>query len=267
VFDAQTRLDELSTTIDGTGGTVTINGNQRNAEQALEDVVGAIDSSDGTVTINGRKVPAEEALSTVIGLVNAGVGTIAIAGNNGRAQQSARDAATYANQQYGEIGVGADDRPARTTVNALVREIASRRVDLTVGEGGRPINRGQFYTGGFTGYGGKYEEAGEVHKGEFVFDQDATRENRRLFEAIHAGMDPVRALAATAPPAALTGVGGNTTVTIRHVVTSPDGSVSSMNARQLANILAGDQQAGRILNGAVKQAAQLQDRRTIRATL
>ncbi len=33
----------------------------------------------------------------------------------------------------------------------------------------------QFYTGGFTGVGGKYEPAGIVHKEEFVFDQEATK--------------------------------------------------------------------------------------------
>jgi hypothetical protein len=45
-----------------------------------------------------------------------------------------------------------------------------------------------FAEGGFTGPGGKYEPAGIVHKGEFVFDQDTTSRNRGLFEAIHKGM-------------------------------------------------------------------------------
>jgi hypothetical protein len=42
--------------------------------------------------------------------------------------------------------------------------------------------------GGFTGPGGKYEPAGIVHKGEFVFNQETTSRNRGLFEAIHKGM-------------------------------------------------------------------------------
>lgn len=36
-------------------------------------------------------------------------------------------------------------------------------------------NAGQFYTGGYTGDGGKYEPAGVVHKGEFVVNKAATQ--------------------------------------------------------------------------------------------
>lgn len=42
-----------------------------------------------------------------------------------------------------------------------------------------------FYDGGYTGDGGKYDVAGPVHKGEFVFDQKKTKQWRPLFEAIH----------------------------------------------------------------------------------
>lgn len=49
------------------------------------------------------------------------------------------------------------------------------------------IQGAQYYKGGYTGDGGKYDPAGTVHKGEFVFDQEKTRKHRKLFEAIHAG--------------------------------------------------------------------------------
>jgi tape measure domain-containing protein len=49
---------------------------------------------------------------------------------------------------------------------------------------------GSFAEGGFTGEGGKYQTAGIVHKGEFVFTKEKTRKYRPLFEAIHAGRDP-----------------------------------------------------------------------------
>lgn len=48
----------------------------------------------------------------------------------------------------------------------------------------------KFFKGGFTGEGGKYEAAGEVHKGEFVFDKETTTKHRQFFEAIHKGYDP-----------------------------------------------------------------------------
>ncbi len=44
-----------------------------------------------------------------------------------------------------------------------------------------------FADGGFTGEGGKYDVAGNVHRGEFVFNAERTRQFRPLFEAIHKG--------------------------------------------------------------------------------
>lgn len=66
---------------------------------------------------------------------------------------------------------------------------------------GRP----DFWTGGYTGNGGKYEPAGTVHGGEFVFDKETTAANRGLFEAIHRGQS---FSARSAPVAVGGGVGG-----------------------------------------------------------
>lgn len=44
--------------------------------------------------------------------------------------------------------------------------------------------------GGYTGDGGKYEPAGTVHKGEFVFTKETTKKYRPLFEEIHKGRTP-----------------------------------------------------------------------------
>jgi len=43
-----------------------------------------------------------------------------------------------------------------------------------------------FADGGYTGDGGKYQPAGTVHKGEFVFDKETTARYRPVFEQIHA---------------------------------------------------------------------------------
>jgi phage-related minor tail protein len=43
-----------------------------------------------------------------------------------------------------------------------------------------------FATGGYTGDGGKYEPAGVVHRGEFVFNKEATRKiGVKNLEALH----------------------------------------------------------------------------------
>ena len=47
-----------------------------------------------------------------------------------------------------------------------------------------------FAKGGYTGDGGKFEEAGTVHKGEFVINAEKTRQYRPLLEAIHSGRRP-----------------------------------------------------------------------------
>lgn len=44
-----------------------------------------------------------------------------------------------------------------------------------------------FAEGGYTGHGNKFEVAGTVHKGEFVFTKEQTAKYRPVFEAIHAG--------------------------------------------------------------------------------
>lgn len=52
-------------------------------------------------------------------------------------------------------------------------------------------NQTGFAEGGYTGDGGKYQSAGVVHKGEFVFDKETTSKHRTLFEKIHAGEYPL----------------------------------------------------------------------------
>jgi tape measure domain-containing protein len=49
---------------------------------------------------------------------------------------------------------------------------------------------GSFAEGGYTGDGGKYQPAGTVHRGEFVFDSEKTRKFRPMFEQIHKGRNP-----------------------------------------------------------------------------
>ncbi|MES2395676.1 MAG: hypothetical protein V4549_06720 [Bacteroidota bacterium] len=49
------------------------------------------------------------------------------------------------------------------------------------------IDKQEFWKGGYTGDGGKYDEAGTVHKGEFVTTKEKTRQHRNILDAIHTG--------------------------------------------------------------------------------
>lgn len=49
----------------------------------------------------------------------------------------------------------------------------------------RSLTSGGFAEGGYTGDGGKFQIAGPVHKGEYVFNKETTSKYRPLFEQIH----------------------------------------------------------------------------------
>ena len=88
----------------------------------------------------------------------------------------------------GETGPGAPFAIASTII-ALIAGFASAKAaaDSAMAEG-------SYAKGGYTGDGGKYQEAGTVHKGEFVFNKETTQKHRTLFENIHKGRDPYLAM-------------------------------------------------------------------------
>lgn len=132
VVQSQSYLGVLSATIDATGGTVTINGEAMNAEQALEAVVGEINDSDGTVTINGQSVPAGQALATLIAQINAGAGTVTINGNNASARSSADEAARYANGKTATMTITASGSAALAEAERIRARIASNPAYIPV---------------------------------------------------------------------------------------------------------------------------------------
>lgn len=75
------------------------------------------------------------------------------------------------------------------------------------------LDRGQgagFATGGYTGFGGKYEPAGIVHRKEFVFSSEATEGNVAMLTQLHnhlRGFASGGYVGATAQPAAPVGAG------------------------------------------------------------
>lgn len=62
----------------------------------------------------------------------------------------------------------------------------------------RSFDQEGFAEGGYTGDGDKYDTAGVVHKGEFVFNKEMTSKYKPMFEAIHTGkFDPYTATVST----------------------------------------------------------------------
>jgi len=115
----------------------------------------------------------------------------------------------------GAVQVSADTGPAQASLNNFVNQRRTVTVNVATvysnpGTAVRADGGVGFAFGGYTGDGGKYEVAGPVHRGEFVFDQEKTAQNRDLFEAIHAGRpwpaeDPGAASPMVATPVARSG--------------------------------------------------------------
>ena len=76
----------------------------------------------------------------------------------------------------GPIGIGL----AVGTIGAMITSFiaAKARIFASVNEQG-------FAEGGYTGDGGKYDEAGVVHKGEYVMTKEKTRKNWDLLHGLH----------------------------------------------------------------------------------
>lgn len=87
------------------------------------------------------------------------------------------------------IDIKANAKPAYDTAAQYLRWVRQQSAAMTItvdvevrrnalagltDQSGRPINVGQFASGGYTGDGGKYQAAGVVHRGEFVMTKEAT---------------------------------------------------------------------------------------------
>ncbi len=127
------RLDELSAVIDETGGTVTINGETLNADEALESLVGSINEETGEVTINGMTVPADEALSTLMGAIATSEDNVTIAATRAPADEalSALMAAVAASKE--NVTIGGNKLPADEALNRLMTAVSLSSDDVTIG--------------------------------------------------------------------------------------------------------------------------------------
>ena len=86
-------LAAFQTRLDSAGGTIMINGDAMNAEEALAYVIANIDASDGTVLIDGNKVPAETALQVLMGIVGSSQGDIRVGAETSVAESAINTAA------------------------------------------------------------------------------------------------------------------------------------------------------------------------------
>jgi tape measure domain-containing protein len=72
-----------------------------------------------------------------------------------------------------------------------VKNLFGGDATVTVNGDGTASTSGQYWNGGYTGPGGKYDPAGTVHRGEYVFDQLATRRiGVPALEALRNGIVP-----------------------------------------------------------------------------
>jgi hypothetical protein len=162
--DNQATLDALAATISGVSETMTGTARTEFLKQGREDFVDAAIKL-GRTRGEARKLAKELGL---VGLINA---------------KPAVKPEGFA-KAHSEIDKLDDQLSKLDKVVANPKVVISLARDTGANFGSGP----GFAEGGYTGPGAKYEPAGIVHKGEFVFNQETTSRNRGLFEAIHKGM-------------------------------------------------------------------------------
>ena len=93
-----------------------------------------------------------------------------------------------ANEAYNKnVKTLAETPNATGNVESYGAGIAKSIMNVLQNLGKYRSNRSEYATGGYTGAGSKYEPAGVVHKGEYVFNKDKTKQFYPLFDQIHKG--------------------------------------------------------------------------------
>lgn len=142
-------LDEFVAYVDQLpGGTITINGDTTEGEEAMNTLITEVSESNGTVDINGETVDAEDALQHVKDLAAEGA-EITITANTGPAQEELT--AFWEEQGYHppEVPVGADTQPAEDEVVLFQDSIVSS--DPTLAPVGADTSEGEADVLRFTG--------------------------------------------------------------------------------------------------------------------
>lgn len=152
-----------------------------------------------------------------------------------------------------------EERTAAEALGNVLSQLGNQLIDLGFGAlFGTGGGKGQFgligsalgfASGGYTGAGGKYQPAGVVHKGEYVFDQEATR---------RIGVDNLEAMSAgrlMGPPRGAIAVGGSGGVTVdaRTTINAPNADATGL-ARLEAMIRQRDAELPSKVIGAVRRA-------------
>ncbi|PYG00157.1 phage tail tape measure protein, TP901 family, core region [Georgenia satyanarayanai] len=174
--------------VDNATGTVSINGNRVPADSTLGELLGNVNESDGTVTLLGNRVPADMTLDDLIAAINGSRGVADIAGNDAQAQRELSSLLHTIRSSSAAVNITANTGTAQSQLDQFVARNNGRSV--TTYQRTVQMGQGEFWSGGYTGDGGKFEPAGVVHRGEWVTTKERTAEYRPILEAIHAGTFP-----------------------------------------------------------------------------
>lgn len=215
-------MDAFSAFVDSSGGTVEINGDTMNAEQALDFIVSNINVSDGTVTIDGDRVPADRALSVLMGKVRASKGSVTIGGDAGPGYRSVNGLVASANGRRASVNIGADTtaaelalaaflgRPRYMYIQTRVAGVGGSAGGLLRHDGGwipRGLNAGGWVPGSDPGYdnvlwplnSGGRTLSQPLTGGEYVVNSQQSALWGPMLEAINAGLTPGAPAAPAAP--------------------------------------------------------------------
>lgn len=125
-LNAEEALAWVEANIDESTGTVTINGDAMPADEARAWVTAQIDASAGTVTVNGETKSAEEAAQILLNSIDESTGTVTVDGETMLAERALAYVISRVNAGAGSISIGARNNTTPTLSQALSRVNASR---------------------------------------------------------------------------------------------------------------------------------------------
>lgn len=195
------RINGFIVTVDKETGIIKIDGNPKLAISTVAQLLKDVGLSHEAITINGEPLNAEITLGQLLAFVKSSEEPISIAGDNTEGAGALRNLLVLVSRSEEWIDVDADTSEATSTTRRWQPPPKTGTVNYIPHMAGwtPPVKTGyinyistatDFATGGYTGDGGKYEVAGEVHRGEWVTTKERTSQYLPILQDIHSGKYP-----------------------------------------------------------------------------
>lgn len=160
--------------------------------QSFRDMSTVLANVPRNITVTANTNPAQQAINEFLARNQGQTVNVGLSASGGGTYN-----ASGINLGGGAINAGAVVTGNLRATNTVTRDFSSHKYHEATGPGGAGGTT-WFADGGFTGRGGKYEEAGTVHKGEFVVPQEGVNQSTGLpYQSYMSNMLPSSSVTST----------------------------------------------------------------------